>query len=998
MQKTFLKHSVGAGAMLVALMTAGTGWAQTASAPQSGTTAAKADDSVVVIVTGLRESSTKALQTKRNAEVVVDSISAQDIGALPDRTVSEALQRVPGIMLQRTGDINTLEGSDPGRVPAEGGGIFVRGLTWTLSEINGHDVFSANSGRAIGFDDIAPDLLGGIDVYKNPSADMNEGSIAGIVDLRTRRPLDSKGFLAVSGDTNYADIRKRGFFSGNIVGSTRWKVGEGEMGLLLAVASGETGNRTESMGTSAMEYAQLKTPQSGLAAGSTVETTNGLGFRTVDWTQKRQSYDAILQYRPNSQLDFTFEATIARVTPNDIEHAIGINDANSGFGYTTANGVNTIDNNSFTFAGPQNRLVSGTINNAQLSLDTRSGQEDKITREYSLNGKWKATDHLTFDADIDYVSSNASVYSFTVFDAFDPTTATQPTVNFNVSPSSPSISVVANGASFSDPKQYFWGAAMDHIEDNSAHSWAEKADATYNFDNEGFFKTVKVGYRSTSKDLLTQSATYNWSLLSAEFWGGGTPVLFTQDPGGNGLPAQTSQFSFGNFRGGNVSFPGAWFPANGLVTNGTANAYTYLKATETAGWGWSPLDPAKAYATTQGASTAYGSNLQHEDTKAVYIMARFGQDHGLLGDFDGNVGVRLVSTVNDAVGAQFLQAPTPGQGSSGTLPAATCLAQFGATACQGLINAYAFSAGGFSNPLGGRTSYHYALPTLNLRFHLTDKLQARVGIGRAMYRPGFSDIEANQSFSFNMASNGYTIQSQTLQGGNPQLRPILATNYDFTLEYYFGRSDALTFDVFDKEINGYITNVANSVLTITRNGVTENFASTIPVNANHGNIKGFEVGYQQFFDQLPGALSGLGVNANATYIEDHGGANPTNTQAEGIIFAGNLPLQGLSRYSYNAQLVYEKYGISARLAYNWRSTYMANANGANVNEPVWMEPYGQLDASILYSLNKNIKVGFQATNITRSNTYIDVGPAEAHPRYAWETTDQHYAFVVRSKF
>jgi hypothetical protein len=94
-------------------------------------------------------------------------------------------------------------------------------------------VFSANSGRGLSFEDVSPDLMGSVDVYKTPSADMVEGGIAGIVDLRTRKPLDSKGFLAISADWNYADQRKTGFFSGNAVLSHRWDVDGVEVGLLL---------------------------------------------------------------------------------------------------------------------------------------------------------------------------------------------------------------------------------------------------------------------------------------------------------------------------------------------------------------------------------------------------------------------------------------------------------------------------------------------------------------------------------------------------------------------------------------------------------------------------------------------------------------------------------------------------------------------------------------------------------------------------------------------
>ena len=136
-----------------------------------------------IVVTGLRQSIQTSQEFKQNAEVIVDSISAVDIGALPDRSVTEALQRIPGVAID-----HLFAPSDTNRFSAEGSGVTVRGLTQVRSELNGRDVFSARNTRGLSFEDVPAELMAGVDVFKNPSADMIEGGIAGTVNLRTRKP------------------------------------------------------------------------------------------------------------------------------------------------------------------------------------------------------------------------------------------------------------------------------------------------------------------------------------------------------------------------------------------------------------------------------------------------------------------------------------------------------------------------------------------------------------------------------------------------------------------------------------------------------------------------------------------------------------------------------------------------------------------------------------------------------------------------------------------
>jgi outer membrane receptor for monomeric catechols len=124
-----------------------------------------------------------------------------------------------------------------------------------------------------------------------------------------------------------------------------------------------------------------------------------------------------------------------------------------------------------------------------------------------------------------------------------------------------------------------------------------------------------------------------------------------------------------------------------------------------------------------------------------------------------------------------------------------------------------------------------------------------------------------------------------------------------------------------------------------------------------------------------------------------------------------LPLEQLSRYSYNFTLMYNKYGIDARLAYNWRSRYLMSASASNVQAPAYMEDYGQLDASLLYTLNEHFKVGIQAANLLDTKNVISIDERDNWYygtqgnmsqsliyKHNWTVADQRVSLVLRGSF
>ncbi|RYD27183.1 MAG: TonB-dependent receptor, partial [Lysobacteraceae bacterium] len=287
-----------------------------AQVPSGGATRTQAEQSTAtpqeeaanqdIVVTGIRRSLQSAQAIKKNSEVVVDSISAEDIGALPDRSVTEALQRVPGVSVS-----HFAAGVDPDHFSTEGSGVVVRGLTYTRSEINGRDSFSANNGRGLSFADVPSELLGGVDVFKSPSADMIEGGIAGTVNLRTRLPFDSTGFtLGGTLENNYGDFVKKSAPTVSVLASDRWQTGIGQFGLLGSFVRSQVRSRADSVqisnwgqrvltGTGA-----LLQPLDGnnvANVGTTVYVPRGAAIRSQEFNRTRYGYSAAGQWRSNDE-------------------------------------------------------------------------------------------------------------------------------------------------------------------------------------------------------------------------------------------------------------------------------------------------------------------------------------------------------------------------------------------------------------------------------------------------------------------------------------------------------------------------------------------------------------------------------------------------------------------------------------------------------------------------------------------------------------------------
>jgi len=168
-------------AAMLAVPSVGYAQDQTATPAPAASDAPVKPDSTVVVVTSRRKAIQNATERKKNSDTIIDSVVADEAGKLPDTSITEVLQRVAGVTMDRFA-----APSSPDQFTFEGSGVQVRGLSGVTGLLNGREVFSANGGSGLNWGQVTPELMSAVDVYKASDADLIEGGLGGAIDLRTR--------------------------------------------------------------------------------------------------------------------------------------------------------------------------------------------------------------------------------------------------------------------------------------------------------------------------------------------------------------------------------------------------------------------------------------------------------------------------------------------------------------------------------------------------------------------------------------------------------------------------------------------------------------------------------------------------------------------------------------------------------------------------------------------------------------------------------------------
>lgn len=1014
------------------LLTAAPAFAQDADEdPETETS----EDGPEIVVRGLRESLATSQAQKRNADTVVDVVTASDIGALPDRSVSEVLQRVPGVSVLRFAGVN-----DPDHFAVEGSGVNVRGLPFVRSELNGRDAFAASSSGVLGFEDVSPELLGSVVVFKNSSADLIEGGMAGTIDLRTRLPFDQNG-LVVAGsiEANYGDLREEWSPSGSLLISNTWDTAGGRIGLLGNIAYSELLSRAD--GTGLVDF---------------VETANGFvpsggSIRTQEFDRERLTIAAAAQYESN---DGRWLAT-AQFLRSDADLVWGENVFETGA--DSAGARSNLDASDFTFDA-NGVFTSGTITDnsqwrgpnaaaallgstggQQLALD-RQRSENDITEDFGFNLKFSPTDQLRFNFDAQYISSTTDVVDITVHRSIfaplfvDNTSGSVPSIEYIIPPGE-------GDNYFTDPSSYFIRSAMDHITENEAESVAFRGDVEYDFSGDGWIKSLRAGVRYSQEDIELRQSDFNWGNIS-EVWSGrtfnaGAPLLLAGGNPDSSLDAIVAPLfgstDFSNYQrglptglGGPV--PDYIGPAALDYAGFEATFNNILSAIGGSPSGWTPLTGrAGVIDGTPYLPSEIGSI--ERDNFAAYIRADFGTDESQDVVLSGNVGLRYVRTERSVDSSltvnsfdQFFPfanlcdpAFTP------TDPAFTIpdFCNLDLTSLEAALGA------GFGLNRTVNKTYDEFLPSLNLKLDLPGDHVIRTAISRTLTRPGVDQLNERvvlQTVAGPAISDGMGGTINPFAGfvgsatGNANLDPQTAWNFDVSWEWYFDRSGSLTIAGFHKVIDNFIA-FAPVAVDIPADEVPADFIANpllnpllrnTEVNSDEmASVTGFEIAYQQFYDFLPGILSGLGAQFTYTFIESDGVDNQLDPSipsddpptARFDVDAGVFPR--ISRHNINAVALYEKGPVQARLAYNWRSEFQLTPRDvifpfASIYQPAT----GQLDASLFVDLTDNITVGVQGVNLTDdvTETTQTVNEAGLQAPRNFFRNDRRYTFILRANF
>lgn len=879
----------------------------TGPAPSAGS-AADANGLQTVVVTGYRASYEQSLEKKRDSDSMLEVVTADEIGKLPDKNVADAVQRLPGV------NIESGSGGEGGF--SENDRVSIRGTNPSLTQttVNGHSIATGDwyigdqtntVGRSVSFTLLPAEIVGSVVVQKSSQADYIEGGTVGNVEIVTRKPLTLKKDLTVelTAQDLYADLPSTN--DPQLNGLVGWKNADSTFGVLLQgfyearherrdgqelflLGEGQigpaTGPNADPVAVAHPDLANVVYPAQIGSAAFTQHSTRSGGL--VDF-----------QFQPTDALAVDLNGFYSRFLGTNFDTnfmASPLNELQAGIAPTSYKVVN-------------GTLVSASFPNAAFDPNNPFGSpfpgvRDSIYRPdagssasyVDLDLNFKASENLLLTSKIGYTRGVGETPHDYGYEAFLINSPLIYQLHGTTGPAIVSFPGV-DTTNFNDPAHVTNGGSWsDSVKVTDQESYAQ-ADVLWTL-NDGVLKSAKFGLRFAKHDRSAYGVNYG---CAAEPDPNNPPACYNFPNLLFPPPAWNNTVSPGNFGSGIGMGPG------------------YLQHF----WVLDPQNIAEWENTYNNVNTGpnYQGNftIDEKDT-AGYVMANLGGDH-----WSGNAGVRIVNT-------------------------------------RQVSNAFDLADDGVTwLPTSVSHSFTDVLPSMNLRYDITHDLVARFAASRTMSRADYSALSPAVILN-NLDLTG--------TGGNADLKPVRSNNYDLGLEWYFARQSLLSVAVFYMDMPSYVSYGYNSRPFLdTTTGQITNFVVTSPFNIAAKN-HGVEFSWQQPL------WGGFGALANYTYADGHA--------------ADGTPLVGSSKNTANGEVYFERWGVSARVAYTYRSSFLVGL--ANVTQQ-YEAGIGTLAASLNYTVNEHLMFTFDGLNL--NNPVLKYYSNAEQPQAFYSNGRQYYLGV-----
>lgn len=1005
---------------------------------------AQVDD---IIVTGVRASLDAAMDIKRNSSGVVDAISAEDIGKFPDTNLAESLQRVSGVSINR--------------VNGEGSEVTVRGFGggFNLVTLNGRQMptanvvavggdqnvdFSTATSRSFDFSNLASEGVSRLEVYKTGRAAIPSGGIGATVNIVTRRPLDAAE-EGVSGSVGVKAVHDSSIDRGDditpeVSGLFNWVDDSRTFGVSVfgsyqrrdSAAASATVNawnivRRDVALNPAGPYVNAQTQVSNApSSNQLVAIPNDSRYHFSESERERMNLQGVLQWNPTDSLRFTVDALYAENT-TDEARMDQTNWFNRPFGQ-----IRFDDNDQVATAV----FLQETIGGAK---DVGFEQQYRATKDtlesIGFNAQWDVSDNFTVELDAHSSTAestpNASNGASSTLIGLGAKVIAGHSVDF--SGDIPQQSVVfrddlfGNNNGVLDTGDVGSSIARTNASQQKQEVQEIRLSGRYDFGNGGRFDfgAEYIDSEMTSQRVQTQQTLGDWGVNNPGDVNAVAAGLLEEfcltcrfdsfDPGSTGA-------SLVAFRGDAIALYDALSaayaadrnPFNGVADPGSPNSVTGRDFNVVAEQTFAIYGQVTLEGELGSWPYQVVAGVRYEDTEvestsliAVPTEIRWVSDN----DFTRIVG----ATVQPVVGTggydnvlpafDFSIEPREDLKLRASFSRTLARADYGA-----LFSATTVNAPGRPTALGGEATGNSGNPNLlplvsdNLDFsaewYFAPSSYVSVGyfdkrvrnfIGQGVVNRSLFDLRDPSS---GVAGSRSGTARERLTGLGADLSDVNLFTYTALLIENNGntaQADAL-FNAQRTGPNGSLNQAfVDDVLArvdISANGADPlfNFAVSQPVNNREANIDGFEFAGQYFLGDTGFGIAGSYTIVNGD-VEVDVGADPSIDQ---------FALLGLSN-SGNVTLIYDNYGFSARLAYNWRDKFLTQTNrdGSNRN-PVFTAPFGTLDLNVSYDVTDNIAISFEGINLT-SETVRTYGRSERQLYFAQELSPR-YLLGLRARF